>query len=81
MMFPAVAGRESPAVAEDVSLADDVGGLPPAVRISEPLQTPAGVDPLIDVEVMPSVDVRGPAGPRGFMPREIVMRMGARLTL
>ena len=66
MMFPAVAGRESPAVAEDVALADDVGGLPPAVRISEPLRAAAEADPLIDVEVMPSVDVRGPAEPSGF---------------
>ena len=39
-------------------MADDVGGLPSAVRISEPLRAAAGADPLIDV--------RGPAEPSGF---------------
>ena len=43
-----------------------LGGLPPAVRISEPLRAAAGADPLLDVEAMPSADVRGPAGPSGF---------------
>ena len=42
MMFPAVAGMEFPAVAEDVSLADDVGGLPSAVHVSEPLRAAVG---------------------------------------
>ena len=33
ILFPAVAGMECPAIAEDLSLAVDVGGLPPAVHI------------------------------------------------
>ena len=66
MLFPAIAGMEFPAVAEDLSLADDVGGLPSAVRVSEPLRSAAGADPQIDVEAVPSVDLRGPARPSGF---------------
>ena len=65
-MFPAVAGMEFPAVAEDLSMADDAGGLPSAVCVSEPLLAAAGADPLIDVEAESSVDLRGPAGPTGF---------------
>ena len=66
MMFPAIAGMELPAVAEDLSLADDVGGLPSAVCVSEPLWAAAEADPLIDVEATPFVDLRGPAGPSAF---------------
>ena len=65
-VFPAVAGMEYPAVAEDLSLADDAGGLPSTVRVNEPLRAAAGADPLIDVEAASSVDLRGPAGPSGF---------------
>ena len=65
VLTPAVAGAASSAVTEDLSLADDVGGLPSAVRVSEPLRAAAGADPLIDVEVTSSVDLRGPAGPSG----------------
>ena len=65
-VFPAVAGMELLAIAEVLSLADDVGGLPSAVCVSELLRAAAGVDPLIDVEAVSSVDLRGPAGPSGF---------------
>ena len=44
---PAVAGIEFPAVAEDLSLADDAGGLPLVIRVSEPLRAAAEADPLI----------------------------------
>ena len=57
---------EFPDVAEDLSLADDAGGLPSAVRVSEPLLAVARADPLIDVEAVSSVDLRGPGGPTGF---------------
>ena len=40
-VFPAVAGMEFWAVAEDLSLADDAGGLPSGVRVSEPLRVAA----------------------------------------
>ena len=63
--FPAVAEMELPAVAEDLSLADDVGGLPPAVCVSEPLRPAAGAGPLPDFEVTPSVELWGPVGPTG----------------
>ena len=63
--FPAITGMELPAVAEDLSLANDVGGLPPAVCVSEPLRSAAGAGPLPDVEVTPSVELWGPVGPTG----------------
>ena len=80
-VFPAVAGMEFPAVAEDLSLADDAGGLPSAVCVSEPLLAAAGADPLIDVEAESSVVCGGLQGPPVLMPREAVLRMGASLTL
>ena len=58
MGVPAVAGMEFPAVAEDVSLADDAGGLPLVIRVSEPLRAAAEADPLIDVGKASSVDLR-----------------------
>ena len=63
--FPAVDGMEFPAVAEDLYSADDAGGLPPAVCVSELLRPAAGVGPLSDVEAMPSVELWGPVGPSG----------------
>ena len=42
ILFPAVAGMECLAVAEDLSLAVDVGGLPPAVRVRKPFRPAAG---------------------------------------
>ena len=42
-------------------MADDAGGLPSAVHVSELLRAAAWADPLIDVEVASSVDLRGPA--------------------
>ena len=59
-------GWNFPAVAEDLSLADDAGGLPSAARVSEPLRAAAGADPLIDVEAAPSANLRGHVGPSGF---------------
>ena len=59
ILFPAIAGMEFLAVAEDLSLADDAGGLPPAVRVSEPLRPAAGAGPLSDVEATPSVELWG----------------------
>ena len=63
ILFPATAGMECPAVAEDLSLAVDVEGLPPAVRVREPLRPAARAGMLPDVEVTPSVELWGPAGP------------------
>ena len=62
---PAVAGMEFPAVAEDLSLADDAGGLPLVIRVSEPLRAAAEADPLIDVGKASSVDLRRPTGLSG----------------
>ena len=63
IQFPAVAGMQCPAVGEDLSLANDVGWLPPAVRVHEPLMPAAGAGLLPDVEATPSVELWGPAGP------------------
>ena len=60
--FPAVAGMEFPAVAEDLSLAHDAGGLPMAARVSEPLRPAAVGGPLSDVEATPSVELWGACG-------------------
>ena len=64
--FLAVAGMEFPAVAEDVSLADDAGGLPLVIRVSEPLRAAAEADPLLDVGKASSVDLRRPMGLSDF---------------
>ena len=61
--FPAIAGIEFPAVAEDLSLADNAGGLSPATCVSELLRPAAGVGPLSVVEATPSVELWGPVGP------------------
>ena len=62
---PAVAGMEFPAVSEDLSLADDAGGLPLVIRVSEPLRAAAETNPLIDVGKASSVDLRRPTGLSG----------------
>ena len=62
---PAVAEMEFPAVAEDLSLADDAGGLPLVIPVSEPLRATAEADPLIDVGKASSVDLRRPRGLSG----------------
>ena len=60
---PAVARMEFPAVAEDLSLADDAGGGGSLViHVSEPLRTAAEADPLIDVGKTSSVALRKPMG-------------------
>ena len=56
---------EFPTIAEDLSLADDAGGLPLFIRVSEPLRTNAEADPLIDVGKASSVDLRRPTGLSG----------------
>ena len=66
ILFPAIAGMECPAVAEDLSMAVDVGGLPPAVRVRELLRPAAGVGLLSDIEATPSVELWGPAGPSSY---------------
>ena len=53
----------TPAVAEDFSLADDAGGSPSVIRVSEPLQAVVGAVPLIDVGKASSVVGRRPAEP------------------
>ena len=53
---------EFPAVAEDLSLADDAGGFPLVIRVSEPLRAAAEADPLIDDEKTSSVALRKPMG-------------------
>ena len=40
---------EFPAVAEDFSLADDAGGSPSVIRVSEPLRAVVGTVPRMDV--------------------------------
>ena len=45
-----LAGTMFPVVAGDLSLADDAGGLPSAVRVSELLWAASEADPLIDAE-------------------------------
>ena len=63
-----LAGMEFPAVAEDLSLADDAGGLPLVIRVSEPVRAAAEADPLIDVGKASSVDLRRPTGSPVPMP-------------
>ena len=41
----------------------DVGGLPPAVRVREPIRPAAGAGLLSDVEATPSAELCGPAEP------------------
>ena len=54
-----------PAVAEDLSLAEDAGGLPLVIRVSDPLRAAAEADPLIDVGKAFSVDLRRLTGLSG----------------
>ena len=60
-----LAGTGVPAVAEDLSLAEDAGGLPLVIHVSDPLRAAAEVDPLIDVRKASSVDLRRPTGLSG----------------
>ena len=48
-------------IADDLSLADDAGGLPLVIRVSELLRAVAEADPLIDAGKASSVDLRRPA--------------------
>ena len=59
------AGTGVPAVAEDLSLAEDDGGLPLVIHISDPLRAAAEADPLIDEGKASSVDLRRPTGLSG----------------
>ena len=69
---------EFPAVAEDLSLADDAGGSPSVIRGSKPLQAVVGAVPLMDVG---SLVGRRPAGLSDSDIRKKVKRVVAQLTL
>ena len=56
---------EFPAVAEELSLADDAGGLPLVIRVSEPLRAVTEADPLTDVGKASAVDLRKSTGLSG----------------
>ena len=58
----AVNGMEFPAIAEDLSLADDAGVLPLVICVTEPLRAAAEADPLIDVGKASSLDLPRPTG-------------------
>ena len=65
--FQPLTGWKFPTIADDLSLADDAGGLPLVIRvISELLRAAAEADPLIDVGKASSVDdLRRPTGLSG----------------
>ena len=63
--FRPLTGWKFPTIADDLSLADDAGGLSLVIRVSELLRAAAEVDPLIDVRKASSVDLRRPTGLSG----------------
>ena len=72
---------EFPAVAEDFSLADDAGGSPSVIRVSEPLRAVVGTVPRTDVGKACFLVGGDPQGSRIRTSGETVKRVEAQLTL